>query len=173
MVLPLPSRVTVQISSRGSKWGSAFLRVSGSSTGESNAGLGHNKSMEAFKSSLTIGLGAAVGANARFWFGHWFTGRWTPTIPWHTLIINAFGSLVLGVFMALALAKGWGTGWRLLVAVGFAGGFTTFSAFSAEAMTLLEEAKVGASATYVTLSVSLSIAACFAGLHFARLALGK
>ncbi|MGI8923507.1 MAG: FluC/FEX family fluoride channel [Fimbriimonadales bacterium] len=61
-----------------------------------------------------------------------YTGKWTPTIPWHTLMINVSGSLVLGAFMALALAKGWGTGWRLLIAVGFAGGFTTFSAFAAE-----------------------------------------
>ena len=129
--------------------------------------------VEALRSSIIIGIGAAVGANARFWFGHWFTGRWSPAIPWHTLIINASGSLVLGLFMAFALAKGWGSGWRLLVAVGFAGGFTTFSAFSAEAVTLIEEGKLGACALYALLSVALSMGACFAGVHFARLVLER
>jgi CrcB protein len=127
--------------------------------------------VEKITSSLIVGIGAAAGANARFWFTQWFTGRWTPTIPWHTLIINVSGALIVGIFMALALARGWSTGWRLLVAVGFAGGFTTFSTFAAQAVTLMEEDKLGTSLVYALLSVVLSITACFAGVHFTRIAL--
>lgn len=114
-----------------------------------------------------------MGANLRFWLGHWWTGRTSAVFPWHTLFINVFGSLVLGAFMAFALAKGWGTGWRLLVAVGFAGGFTTFSTFSAETITLFEESRATLAATYVLASVVASVGACWAGLHFARLILHR
>ena len=124
--------------------------------------------MTPFVSSLAIAGGAAIGANARFWFGHWWTGKYPGDFPWHTLLINATGSLVLGAFMALALARGWGTGWRLFVAVGFAGGFTTFSTFSAEAMDLFEKNKAALAAGYMVSSVAISVLACWAGLHFAR-----
>jgi CrcB protein len=124
--------------------------------------------VEALKSSLIIALGAALGANARYWFGEWFSTKWSNPIPLHTLLINVSGSLLLGIFMAISVAKGWGNGWKLLVAVGFAGGFTTFSTFSAETMNLIRDGKVAECFAYILLSVLLSAGGCFAGYSLAR-----
>lgn len=125
--------------------------------------------MNPFVSSLVIGAGAALGANARFWFGYWWTGRFGSDYPWHTLLINLVGSILLGAFMAFALLKGWGVGWRLFVAVGFAGGFTTFSTFSAEVVNLIEEGRLGSAGSYMLLSVGLSVLGCWAGAHLSRM----
>src|ERR1044072_10039438 len=75
-----------------------------------------------------VALGAASGGVLRYWVGY-FTHASTKSWPWPTLAINVVGSLILGLFAAAALERGWGDGWKLLVAVGFCGGFTSFSSF--------------------------------------------
>jgi fluoride exporter len=127
--------------------------------------------MEFLKSSLAVAVGAALGANARYWFSAWFVVRFGSKFPLHTLLINVVGSLILGIFMAVALTRGWGTGPRLIVAVGFAGGFTTFSTFSAEIIRLIEDHRYGLAAVYALASNGLSVGACLLGAHLARLAL--
>ena len=120
--------------------------------------------------SLFIALGAAIGANLRYWFGYWLVGKEHPGFPWHTLIVNVSGSLALVAIMALAFAKGWGHGWRLFAAVGICGGYTTFSTFSAEIVRLFEEREFQQALTYAIGSNVLSILGCPAGAHFARMA---
>jgi CrcB protein len=115
-----------------------------------------------------VALGAALGANARYWTGYWFVGKEHYGFPWHTLLINVAGSLVLGAFLSLSLIHGWGHGWRLLVAVGICGGFTTFSAFSADFVRLMEEGQAVAAAGYFIGTNVFSILACLGGAHFAR-----
>jgi fluoride exporter len=129
--------------------------------------------MNALTSSLLIALGAAIGGNARFWFGQWWTGRAQSEWPWHTLIVNVIGSMLLGAFIAAAILKGWGTGWRMFVAVGFAGGFTTFSTFSAEMVEHIEKGRIGQAASYALASVVLSVGACFLAAHFTRVLLQR
>jgi CrcB protein len=120
--------------------------------------------------SLAVAGGAAIGANARYWLGYWIVGRGHAGFPWHTLLINVTGSLALGAIMAVALAKGWGHGWRLFAAVGVCGGYTTFSTFSAEVVQLFEEGKLAGALSYVALTNVICIVACLAGVHLARLA---
>jgi CrcB protein len=86
--------------------------------------------------------------------------------------INILGSLILGAFLSASMAVGLSHQWRLFVAVGLCGGFTTFSAFSADTVTLIEEGAYVPAFLYVLGSCALSIAACFAGAHFVRAALG-
>ena len=124
--------------------------------------------MKYFVDSLYVALGAAVGANARYWISVWFVGRAHSNFPWQTLFINVSGSLVLGAFLALALTHGWSHHWRLAVAVGLCAGYTTFSSFSAEMVRLMEERNWNAALSYFLASNVLSIAACLAGAHFAR-----
>jgi fluoride exporter len=104
---------------------------------------------------LLVALGGAAGSLARYATSLAFAGA-----PWGTLAVNLAGSAAIGAAAALGL-----TGEaRLLLVAGFLGGFTTFSAFSLEAMGLAERSPVLA-ALYVAASVLGGIAAC-AGAYF-------
>ncbi len=91
--------------------------------------------METF---LIISLGAILGANLRYWVGGWAADRLGTTFPYGTLIINLTGSFVLAFFMTLATERFLiDPRWRLLVAVGFLGGYTTFSSYTYESVNLI------------------------------------
>lgn len=93
---------------------------------------------------------------------------WTA-LPAGTLFVNVFGSFLMGALVEyLALRAHLPLQWRLFLATGVLGGFTTFSAFSLDAVLLYERGKIGLAAAYVCTSVILSIAALFAGLAIVR-----
>jgi CrcB protein len=84
--------------------------------------------------------GAVTGALARYWIAGWTAERLGPGFSYGTLIINLLGSFILGLFLTLHLDKGWfGPQTRLLVAVGFCASFTTYSTFSWETFTYIQE----------------------------------
>ena len=94
-----------------------------------------SKDMETF---LLISLGAIFGANLRYWAGGWAAQRFGAAFPYGTLIINLTGSFIIGLFMTLAVERLLiDPRWRLLIAVGFLGGYTTFSSYTYESMNLL------------------------------------
>jgi CrcB protein len=117
---------------------------------------------------LQVAFGGAIGAVLRYLtgiglvrlFGH------TP-LPLGVLTVNVLGSFAMGLFIAVAAHRGL-THLSPLVATGILGGFTTFSAFSLEAVTLYERGAVGLAALYVMANVTLSITALFAGMALAR-----
>ena len=85
------------------------------------------------------------------------------------MIVNVTGSLVMGLIAGYFAFKGDASqNWRLFLATGILGGYTTFSAFSLDAALLYERGEVGLAAIYVVASVVLSIAGLFAGLAIAR-----
>ena len=89
--------------------------------------------------------------------------------PYHTLIINVTGSLVMGLIAGYLAFKGdTSQHWRLFLMTGILGGYTTFSAFSLDAALLYERGAMGLAALYVLASVILSIAGLFAGLALVR-----
>jgi CrcB protein len=91
--------------------------------------------METF---LLISTGAILGANLRYWIGGWAAGRFGATFPYGNLIINLTGSFVLGVFITLATERLLlDPRWRILVAIGFLGSYTTFSSYTFESMSLI------------------------------------
>ena len=105
-------------------------------------------------------LGAAVGAPLRYVTDLLVQSRHDSVLPWGTLVVNAAGSLVLGV-AAGALP---GHQWVLtLVGTGFCGGLTTFSTFGYETVRLAQDGWLKASVVNVVLSVGLSLAACSLG----------
>jgi len=118
---------------------------------------------------LWISLGAIAGANLRYYVSRMAARLLTPTLPWGTLIINVGGSFILGFFMVwsservLASAK-----WRPLVAVGFCGGFTTFSSYSFETFSLFEQGHYTLAAGNFAANNLLSLAAVVAGAVLAR-----
>jgi len=120
--------------------------------------------------SAYVALGAAIGANARYWIG-FLAKASTQPFPWPTMTINILGSMLLGAFSAAAIMRGWGWQGRLFFAVGVCGGFTTFSTFSFEVIDLFYEKSWRLASLYALLSFTLSIAGCLAGGHLARILL--
>ena len=121
-----------------------------------------------FGNLISVALGGAIGASLRY-----LTGIGMVRLLGHTpfpvaiILVNVLGSFLMGVFVVVAAHRGL-THLSPLVMTGFLGGFTTFSAFSLEAVTLYERGDVGQAALYVALSVVLSIGGLVAGLWFAR-----
>ena len=88
---------------------------------------------------LWVGLGGFIGANARYAIGSLIAERFGVAFPWHTLFINLTGSFLIGAVMAVLLDRSMlDSSLRLLVVVGFLGGYTTFSSYTLEAITLIE-----------------------------------
>jgi CrcB protein len=87
---------------------------------------------------VLVGAGGFLGANARFILSSWFAGRFGTAFPYGTLFINVTGSFILGLFLTL-VARSIVTdeAYRWLIAVGFCGGYTTFSTFTYETLTLI------------------------------------
>ncbi|WP_431283075.1 fluoride efflux transporter CrcB [Humitalea sp. 24SJ18S-53] len=104
---------------------------------------------------LWVALGGAIGSVLRFSVSVVAAGLLGPNYPWGTLLVNIIGSALIGVAVGVELS---GTA-RLLLVTGMLGGFTTFSAFSAETLLLWERGWWQA-ALYVGLSVGLGLAAC-------------
>lgn len=119
---------------------------------------------------LLIGVGAAGGAICRYGLGLWVAARLGTAFPYGTLLINMTGSFLLGIVVVLAAPRGEaGAAARLLLGVGFCGGYTTFSTFAVETLALLESRALGAAVLNILLSVTLSLLAAIAGVWLARL----
>jgi CrcB protein len=115
-----------------------------------------------------VALGGAIGAVLRYVTGIGLVRMFGHTaMPLGVLTVNVAGSLAMGLFIGLAAHRGF-THLSPFVATGLLGGFTTFSAFSLEAVTLYERGAVGLAAFYVLANVVFSIAALFAGLALSR-----
>ena len=124
--------------------------------------------MQAF---LLVGLGGAIGAMARYGTGVLVGHFWRTPFPVATLLINIVGSLAMGLlvgWLARTLPPGQNE-IRLFVAVGILGGFTTFSAFSLDVITLMERGDFGQAVIYVVGSVILAVVALSAGLLLFRM----
>lgn len=115
-----------------------------------------------------VALGGAIGAALRFLTGVAVLRVAGPQdFPLAIITVNVIGSFLMGVFVVLAAQKGL-THFGPFVMTGVLGGFTTFSAFSLETVTLIERQDFGAAALYVAISVGVSLAALMAGLWLAR-----
>jgi fluoride exporter len=101
---------------------------------------------------LLVMLGGAVGAGARHLVGRLTLALLGPGYPWGTLAVNLIGGLAMG----------------LLLGVGLLGGFTTFSAFSLDIVTMIERGQAAAAIGYALVSVIGSVLALFAGLQLVR-----
>lgn len=115
---------------------------------------------------LQVAFGGAVGAVARYavYRALPFHG---PGFPIATGVVNVLGSFVMGLLAALIVQR-WGHHYAPLLLTGVLGGFTTFSAFSLDALTLWERGQAAGALIYIVASVLLSLAAVVAGLAIGR-----
>jgi CrcB protein len=89
---------------------------------------------------LIISIGAVLGANSRYWLDGWAAAKFGAAFPYGTLIINLTGSFILGLFITLVTDRILvNPAWRLLVAIGFLGSYTTFSSYTFESVSLIME----------------------------------
>jgi fluoride exporter len=113
-------------------------------------------------------LGGALGVNARYWLGAWMS-RWVSLqFPWATFTINISGSFAIGLLTILFSQWLPHPNFRLLVIVGFLGGYTTFSSYSFETLTLVERGESWAAALYAGGSVIVGLIAVFLGAGLGR-----
>jgi CrcB protein len=116
------------------------------------------------KSILAIACGAALGALLR-WFLGLKLNSFFPAIPPGTLAANLIGGYIIGLAIAyFAWAPSVAPEWRLLIVTGFCGGLTTFSTFSAEVVTLLQQGRLLMALGAVGVHVGGSLLATFAGI---------
>ena len=119
---------------------------------------------------LIISAGAILGANARYWLGGWAAEKFGSSFPYGTMIINVSGSLILGFFMTLITDRFIvDPRWRLLVAIGFLGAYTTFSTYTYESANLILSGQVWMGLLNLLGSSLLGLMAVTAGIFLGRM----
>ncbi|WOI56533.1 fluoride efflux transporter CrcB [Palleronia sp. LCG004] len=118
-------------------------------------------------SLLQVVIGGGLGAGLRFLLASAVSRATGPGLPLGVLTANVLGSFLMGVFVVVAAQRGL-TYLSPFLAVGLLGGFTTFSSFSLETVTLLERGAMNEAALYVLLSVGASLGGLYLGLVLAR-----
>ena len=122
---------------------------------------------------LWIGLGGFIGVNARYLLQLWAANRWGVDFPYGTMLANVIGSLMIAFFLTLATGRlVVSPELRLFVAVGFLGGFTTFSSFSLETFRLLEQSSWWAAGLNFVGNTALGFIGVILGILLAQLAQG-
>lgn len=123
--------------------------------------------------ALLVFIGGGLGALGRWGVSLLAERIWGNAWPWATLGVNVLGGFAMGVVMGHLMKAGAVTpandNWRLFLATGIFGGFTTFSAFSIETAKMIEAGHWQSGAIYSISSVVLSVAAVFAGMALSRL----
>lgn len=110
---------------------------------------------------LFVGIGGAIGSMARYGT-YLLTGN--RSFPLGTFAVNIIGSFIIGIVLAAGLKnEAFAQNWKVFLAAGFCGGFTTFSAFTAENMQLLQNGKYMLCLVYIISSILLGITAAWLG----------
>jgi CrcB protein len=121
---------------------------------------------------IIIAFGGALGSVARYMMQSFIGSLTGPNFPYGTLIVNISGSIIMGLFIGWLARTNHENAQQLrfFIAIGILGGYTTFSSFSLEAITLYQEGRWLAMGMYIAGSVVLSLAGLLIGLKLMRLA---
>lgn len=118
---------------------------------------------------LFVFLGGGLGAALRHAVNVGTARLMGPALPWGTFTVNVTGSFLMGLAIGYLAFKGEASqAWRLFLTTGVLGGYTTFSAFSLDAVLMWERHQIGLATAYVLGSVALSIVGLFLGLWLLR-----
>ena len=121
------------------------------------------------KTLILIGLGGGVGSILRYLLGMYLYKHFPGSFPWGTWVANVLGCFLIGLFMALSeRSPGLDPEWRQLLVVGFCGGFTTFSAFSVESLSLLQNDQPITAFLYIAASVIVGLSATLLGFFLMK-----
>lgn len=113
-----------------------------------------------------VGIGGAVGSSLRFVISNLVQSQSSSGFPYGTLLVNLIGCFIIGLLIGISISAQTklNDNLKLLFATGFCGGFTTFSAFSAESIALIDKGELGLAASYIVSSLILGLGATFAGI---------
>ena len=126
--------------------------------------------METLTKYMAVAAGGALGAMLRYYLGGTLLARAGAPFPTATFVINITGSFIIGFFLTLATERlHINPHWRLAVAVGFVGAYTTFSTFEYETARLVEDGDFLRALLNIILSVVVGFAAVWAGIAAARI----
>ena len=117
---------------------------------------------------LWVMIAGGLGSGARYVVGQWAAARFDPSFPYGTLLVNLLGCFALGLVVQLASSNSWSSELRTAVTVGFLGGFTTYSSFNHETLSLLAGGSTGPALLNVAVTVLGGFAAGWLGLVAAR-----
>ncbi len=120
-----------------------------------------------FTTLIQVALGGAIGASARYLTSVGAMRMMGPGFPWGTLAVNIIGSFLMGV-LVVTLAHKDATRMAPFLMTGVLGGFTTFSAFSLDAMAIFERGQTALAAWYIAASVLLSLGAIILAMFLTR-----
>lgn len=120
--------------------------------------------------AIWISLGAVLGANLRYWVTDSVANQLGKTFPYGTFIINLTGSLLLGLFVAIAgKTAGLDPRWRAFIAVGFIGAYTTFSTYAVDSVDLALKGQWMLGLTNLVGSAILGGLMAFLGIYLGKL----
>ena len=123
---------------------------------------------DTIRNIIAVGAGSFIGGIARYLVSLVMKGI-SKGFPWATLLVNLLGCLTIGLLWGfLSRNASESTSWGLFLTVGLCGGFTTFSTFSKEALTMLQTGQIWGFASYIALSILAGIALVALGYYIGR-----
>ena len=123
---------------------------------------------DTIRNIIAVGAGSFIGGIARYLVSLAMKGI-SKGFPWATVLVNLLGCLIIGLLWGfLSRNASESTSWGLFLTVGLCGGFTTFSTFSKEALTMLQTGQIWGFASYIALSILAGIALVALGYYIGR-----
>lgn len=123
---------------------------------------------DTIRNIIAVGAGSFIGGIARYIASLAMKGI-SKGFPWATVLVNLLGCLIIGLLWGfLSRNASESTSWGLFLTVGLCGGFTTFSTFSKEALTMLQTGQIWGFASYIALSIPAEIALVALGYYIGR-----
>jgi len=118
---------------------------------------------------LIIGTGSFLGGSFRYLLSQFVQGRFLSSYPYGTFTVNIIGCFIIGLVFAVSGKYNLSPEWRLFLATGICGGFTTFSSFSFETMAMIREGQYLYSFLYIGSSIFLGLIAVYLGMTLFKL----
>ena len=117
---------------------------------------------------LAVGLGSFIGGICRYMVTLFIQNKFLTTFPFGTMFVNVLGCFLIGIIYALSDRGSLSPLWRMFLATGMMGGFTTFSTFSNETVSMLRDAEYVPAFSYIAFSIIIGLAATIGGISLIK-----